>query len=81
MFAFRYGYTYPRSVIYNKTKKVDYKIVTKSAPKDAQNRRVLVAWFVSHCKTQSYRENYVGKLRKYLEVSRYAASEGEKKEI
>lgn len=34
---------------------------------------VLVAWFVSHCPTQSRREDYVAELRKYIDVDIYGA--------
>ena len=37
----------------------------------ASNKTGLVAWFVSMCKTQSKRENYVRELQKYIKVDVY----------
>ena len=32
------------------------------------NKTRLIAWIVSHCKTKSQRENYVGELKKHIKV-------------
>ena len=37
----------------------------------AQGKTKLVAWFVSHCQTPSYREMYVKTLKKYIDVDIY----------
>lgn len=38
-----------------------------------QNKKKLVAWFVSNCKTPSAREKYVAELQKYVQVDVYGA--------
>ncbi|GAU99574.1 hypothetical protein RvY_10555-2 [Ramazzottius varieornatus] len=35
-----------------------------------------VLWLVSHCRTQSHREDYVGKLSKYLKVDKFGKCSG-----
>ena len=44
------------------------KLLTKNY---AAGKNKLAAWFVSHCKTKSKRENYVKNLRKHMDVDIY----------
>ena len=44
---------------------------TSSPVNDAAGKTKLVAWFTSHCFTQSRREKYVGILRKHVDVDIY----------
>lgn len=41
------------------------------SPPSGRNKTKLVAWFASHCDTQSRREKYVTELQKYINVDVY----------
>lgn len=41
-----------------------------------QKRKASVVWFVSHCETNSRRENYVRELQKYIEIDIYGNCDG-----
>jgi hypothetical protein len=38
-----------------------------------RNKKKSIAWIVSHCQTSSQRENYVNKLRKYIDIDVYGS--------
>ena len=58
---------------YGKCEKVDLnpKTVSKEINDIVKSRTKLVAWFVSHCKTASRRENYIRQLMNHVEVDVY----------
>lgn len=69
---YHYGEVVPLSTApQNEVALSSYRRAARQAENYAQGKTGLVAWFVSHCYTQSRREKYVALLRQYIPVDIY----------
>ena len=58
-------------LLYGRTKKRTVPLRPRDLAPVIKRKRKKVAWMVSHCKTQSHREDYAAQLKKYIPVDVY----------